>query len=50
VSFVVNVSLGDVEATEANAVVHLSKLSNKLFGDKHPHIQEYLNTLAGGLA
>ncbi|KAF9502734.1 hypothetical protein BS47DRAFT_1403179 [Hydnum rufescens UP504] len=50
VSFVVNVSLGDVEATEANAVVHPSKLSHKLFSEKHLHIQEYLNTLAGGLA
>ncbi|KAF9514041.1 hypothetical protein BS47DRAFT_1361997 [Hydnum rufescens UP504] len=50
VSFVVNVSLSDVEATEANAVVHPSKLSHKLFSEKHLHIQEYLNTLAGGLA
>ncbi|KAF9506276.1 hypothetical protein BS47DRAFT_1367480 [Hydnum rufescens UP504] len=50
VSFVVNVSLGDVEATKANAVVCPSKLSHKLFSEKHPHIQEYLNTLAGGLA
>ncbi|KAF9508714.1 hypothetical protein BS47DRAFT_1365756 [Hydnum rufescens UP504] len=50
VSFVVNISLGDVEATKANAVVHPSKLSHKLFSEKHPHTQEYMNTLAGGLA
>ncbi|KAF9504554.1 hypothetical protein BS47DRAFT_1368701 [Hydnum rufescens UP504] len=50
VSFVVNVSLGDVTATEANGVVHPSKLSHMLFSKKHPHIQEYLNTLAGGLS
>ncbi|KAF9511565.1 hypothetical protein BS47DRAFT_1363713 [Hydnum rufescens UP504] len=49
VSFVVNVGLGDVAATEANGVVHPSKLSHTLFSKKHPHIQEYLNTLAGGL-
>ncbi|KAF9503649.1 hypothetical protein BS47DRAFT_1402205 [Hydnum rufescens UP504] len=50
VSFVVNVGLGDVAATEANGVVHPSKLSHTLFSEKHPHIQEYLNTLAGGLS
>ncbi|KAF9506857.1 hypothetical protein BS47DRAFT_1367079, partial [Hydnum rufescens UP504] len=49
VSFIVNVSLSDVKATKANAVVHPSKLSHKLFSEKHLHIQEYLNTLAGGL-
>jgi hypothetical protein len=49
-TFVVNVCLGDTEATEANGVVHPSKLSEKLFGEKHPHIQQYLNTLAGGIA